>query len=118
VNCGAPATFAGSCGLTISKPDALPSNECIELTDIRTSSDCPVSFGVPLSVSFEVTVSSGSSFTWKQVPGKSDVLTPVSGSIKGPGATSVTLSDIVLDKALLIEVIHGDKTYLVFSLKH
>jgi hypothetical protein len=118
VSCGTPATFAGSCGLIVSKRDALPSNECIELTDIRTSSDCPVSFGLPLSVSFAVTSSSAMNFTWKQVPGKSDVLTPASGTIPGTGTTNVTLSDIVLDSALSIEVIHGDKTYLAFSLKH
>ena len=118
LTCGVPATFQGSCGLTIQKLDLLPSGECIELTDIRTSSDCPVSFGVPLSVSFEITASSSHNFTWNQYPRKNDVLTPASGTVSGTGTTNVTLSDIVLDTALSIEVIRGDKMYLVFSLKH
>ena len=57
MTCGVPATFPGSCGLTSRKLDPLAAGECIELTDVRTSSDCPVSFGVPLSLSFEITAS-------------------------------------------------------------
>jgi hypothetical protein len=118
VTCGVPATFQGSCGLIIKKPDPLSAGECIELTGIRTSSDCPVTFGVPLSVSFEITASSANNFTWKQYPGRNDVLTPTSGTVAGTGATNVTLSDIVLDSDLTIEVFRGDRIYLAFSLKH
>lgn len=118
MTCGVPATFQGTCGLTVSKLDPLATGECIELTAIRTSSDCPVSFGVPLSVTFEITASSAGSFTWKQYPARNDVLTPASGTIAGAGATSITLSDIVLGPDLAIEVVRGDKVHLVFSLKH
>jgi hypothetical protein len=119
VSCGAPATFDGACGLTIRRPDALPNDECIELNTVQASHDCPVNFGFPLSVSFQVTASAGNkNFTWRQVSKGTDILTPASGAISSNGVTNVTLSDLVLDDDLGIEIVGQGRTYLVFILKH
>jgi hypothetical protein len=79
-----------------------------------------VNFGFPLSLSFEVTASTtgGKNFAWRAWPGGTDVLTPASGTISGSGVTHVTLSDLVLGDSVTIEVTRGDKTHLIFTLKH
>jgi hypothetical protein len=120
VTCGPPATFNGSCKLTISRPDALSADECIELTDVQTSADCPVNFGFPLSLSFQVTASTvgPKNFVWRQVAVGNDVLTPSTGTIPGTGVTTVTLSDLVLSDVVSIEVVGQGKHYLVFTLRH
>jgi hypothetical protein len=120
VTCGAPATFKGSCKLAISRPDALPADECIELTDVQTSADCPVNFGFPLSLSFQVTASTlgPKTFTWRQVTLGNDILTPATGTISGTGVTTVTLSDLVLGDVVSIEVVGQGRHYLVFTLRH
>jgi hypothetical protein len=120
VTCGVPVTFHGSCTLTISRPDALSADECIELTDVQTSADCPVNFGFPLSLSFQVTASTvgPKTFTWRQVPLGRDILTPAAGTIPGTGVTTITLSDLVLGDAVSIEVVGQGKHYLVFTLRH
>jgi hypothetical protein len=104
--------------VTIRNPDALGGHECIELTEIQSSHDCPVNFGFPRSVSFEVTAITKKSLRWRQRPGGTDVLTPPGGSIASDGSTTVTLSDLVLSDSLTIDVYQGDQIYLRFELSH
>ena len=118
MSCGDPATFAGHCGLTIAYPDKLAASECIQLTDLETSADCPVNFGVPLSLSFQITAQANAGFTWRRAPNESDVLTPSSGTVAASGTTNVTLSDLVLTDKVTITVVRGSDTVLAFSLKH
>jgi len=118
VTCGTQATFPGRCHLTISYPDELPASQCIELTDIRTSADCPVNFGVPLSLSFQITAEMAADYTWHRQANSIDVVTPASGTVAKSGVTNVTVSDLVLTDRVTFEVVKGGNTVLVFTLKH
>ncbi len=118
VSCGVQATFPGHCDLRVAYPDSLPASECIELTDVRTSADCPVNFAVPLSLSFQVTADAKSGFTWRRASSNQDVVTPSSGSIDATGETNVTVSDLVLGPNVKIEIVRGGKTVLTFVLGH
>jgi outer membrane biosynthesis protein TonB len=118
VTCGTQATFPGHCHLTISYPDKLPASQCIELTDIRTSADCPVNFGVPLSLSFQITAEMAADYTWRRQANSADVVTPASGTVAKSGVTNVTVSDLVLGDRVTIEVVRGGNMVLAFTLKH
>jgi hypothetical protein len=118
VTCGTPATFPGHCSLTITYPDKLPASQCLELTDIQTSADCPVNFGVPLSLSFQVTAQTAADYTWRRAANSVDVVTPASGTVAMSGETNVTISDLVLTDRITIEVFRGGTIALRFTLKH
>ena len=119
MTCSAPATAAGNCSLTIVKPTALASGECIEVNDVNVNQSCPVGFNTPRSVSFDVTAhTSRTGLRWRRSVTSSDVLTPSDGAIGRNGTTSVLLTDLVLDRAVTIEIVHGSNVLIAFTLRH
>jgi hypothetical protein len=119
VSCGTAAPPPGDCVLSISKPNALPGGECIELTMLTVNQVCPVGVNTMRSLSFDVTAhTSRANLTWRRSQESSDVLQPASGAIASNGTTSVLTSDLVLDSSVTIEVVSGGDVLLSFNLRH
>ena len=117
--CGPPATSAGNCLVTITRPTALPAGECLEVNAVTVSASCPVALNTALALRFDVSSrSSKSSFQWRRKASSLDLLAPSTGTIAGSGASSVQLVDTVLGSEVTIEIFDGDKVYLAFSLRH
>lgn len=114
-SCGAPATAAGSCAVSVTRLASLAAGECLEVTRVESSLACPVALAVARSLRIEVEAqTSGSPLTWRRAAGSSDVLLPDSGSVARQGTTSLLLSDIVLDSSLTIEIVRdGSPIYSV-----
>ena len=119
VTCSAPATGAGNCSLTIVKPTALVSGECIEVNAVNVNQSCPVGFNTSRSLSFDVTAHTArTGLRWRRSVTSSDVLEPSEGAIARNGTTSVLLSDLVLDSAVTIEIVDGSNVLVAFTLRH
>ena len=119
MTCSAPATAAGNCSLTIVKPTALVSGECIEVNAVNVNQSCPVGFNTSRSLSFDVTAhTSRTGLRWRRSVTSSDVLEPSEGAIARNGTTSVLLSDLVLDSAVTIEIVDGSNVLVAFTLRH
>jgi hypothetical protein len=119
VSCGRAVQTAGNCAVTITRPTALPEDECLQLTRLDASQSCPVGVATVRALRFDVTAHTSQALRWRRSSASSDVLTPSSGSLEGDGVSSVTLSDIVLDRSVTIEVLgEEDDVLLTFSLKH
>ncbi|MGE0455004.1 MAG: hypothetical protein AB7O37_09135 [Vicinamibacteria bacterium] len=85
---------------------SLPAGECLEVTKVETSLGCPVALAVTRSLRIDVEAqTSGSALSWRRSAASSDVLLPDSGSVAKQGATSLLLSDIVLDSSVTIEIV-------------
>jgi hypothetical protein len=119
VRCGEPVTTAGSCRVNVQKPVAVPVGQCVELTALRVSPPCPVGFSTIRSLTFRTTArTSRARLQWRRSADSSDVLEPSSGRVVPNGQTEVTLTDIVLDDRVRIEVVDGDDVVLRFTLRH
>jgi hypothetical protein len=118
VNCGPPAEFAGNCVLTTVRPNALPAGECVEINQVTVAQSCPVGFATVRSVSFNTTAFSSRQLRWRRSVTSSDVLEPAGGTISRNGSTAVLLSDLVLDSAVTIEIVDGDRVLVAFTLRH
>jgi hypothetical protein len=112
-------TTAGNCRVNVVKPVALPAGQCLELTHVSVSQPCPVGFSTIRSVTFRATArTSRARLQWRRSADSGDVLDPSSGRILPNGQTEVTLTDIVLDDRVRIEVVDGDDVLLRFTLRH
>jgi len=119
VTCSAPATAPDKCSLTIVKPTALASGECIEVNAVDVNQSCPVGFNTVLSLSFDVTAhTSRTGLRWRRSVTSGDVLLPSEGAIGRNGTTSVLLTDLVLDSAVTIEIVDGSNVLIAFTLRH
>ena len=118
-HCGAPASAAGNCSVSIAKPVALPGGECIELNRITANQSCPVSLSTLRSLMFEVTASTArQDLSWRRAFQSSDVLQPSSGPIASHGTTTVLTTDLVLDSSVTFEVVSSNQVLLSFTLRH
>ena len=119
VRCGASVTTAGNCRVNVVKPVALPVGQCLELSAVTVSPPCPVGFSTIRSLTFRTTArTSRARLQWRRSADSSDVLQPSSGRIAPNGQTDVTLTDIVLDDRVRIEVVDGEDVLLRFTLRH
>ena len=119
VTCGAPASSAGNCPLTILKPTALPAGQCIEVNRVTTSLPCPIGVSTVQSLSFRVTArTSRGTLIWRRGGQVGDVFEPATGKVTSNGETEVTLTDIVLDDRARIEVVSGEDVLLRFVVRH
>ena len=117
--CGRSVTAAGNCPVTITRPIPLPANECLELTVMSANQSCPVGLGTVRSLRFDVTAHASQALRWRRSSTSGDVLTPASGTLESNGTSSVMLSDIALDRSVMIEVVgETNDVLMTFSLKH
>jgi hypothetical protein len=119
VSCGAPATAAGNCIVNVTKPVAVPAGQCVEVTAVAATPACPVGFSTPRAVTFRVTArTSRARLEWRRADTSSDAIEPPSGRIAPNGTTDVTLTDIVLDDRVRIEIVDGNDVLVRFMLRH
>jgi hypothetical protein len=119
VTCGAPATSAGNCSVTIVRPTTMAAGECIEVNSVSVNQSCPVGFNTPRSLTFDVTAhTERTGLRWRRSVTSSDILSPSDGAIAKNGTTSVLLTDLVLDSAVTIEIVQGDTVLIAFTLRH
>jgi len=118
VTCGAPATAAGNCGLTVVRPTSMSSSECLELNAVTVNQSCPVGFATARSLSFDLTAHTSRTLRWRRSVTSSDVLDPSEGAVSSQGKTSPLLTDLVLDSAVTIEIVDGNTVLLAFTLRH
>jgi hypothetical protein len=119
VTCGAPATSAGNCSVTIVRPTAMASGECIEINTVSVNQSCPVGFTTPRSLQFDVTAHTArTGLRWRRSVTSSDVLEPSDGAIAKNSTTSVLTTDIVLDSTVTIEIVEGSNVLIAFTLRH
>jgi hypothetical protein len=117
--CGAPAGNAGTCTVTITKPNPVSGGGCVEVNLVTTDSSCPVGMSIPVLLRFDVNAhSSAPSLTWRRAPANHDLLDPGDGFLDGNGSTTVVLTDVVLDDAAEIEVLEGATVVLSLSVHH
>jgi hypothetical protein len=117
--CGSSASAAGNCTVTISKPTALASGQCIELNLVTVNQDCPVGVNTVRSVRFDVSAhTTRTGLVWRRADGNSDVLSPGTGAISSNGTTSVLLTDTVLQNTVTFEIVDGGTVLLSFTLRH
>jgi hypothetical protein len=113
------ATAAGNCLVITSKPVALPPGQCVEITSVAATPVCPVGFSSIRAVTFRVTARTNRTrLSWHRAPNSSDVVEPSEGRIAPNGTTEVTLTDIVLDDRLRINIMDGDDIVARFTLRH
>jgi hypothetical protein len=110
----------GGCALTISKPAALPSGECIELVWAQVSASCPVADATSLLLEFKVKAgTSAPSLSWRRSADSFDAVFPSSGTLAGNGSTVVSVTDVVLADRVTFEVTDAEeKVRLRFTLRH
>jgi hypothetical protein len=60
----------------------------------------------------------GRNLWWRRAESSFDVLYPSSGSITAAGKNRVSLSNLVLDQTVTVEVLEGDQRLMSFTLKH
>jgi hypothetical protein len=119
VTCGAPATSAGNCSVTIVRPTTMASGECIEINTVSVNQSCPVGFTTPRSLQFDVTAHTARpGLRWRRSATSSDVLEPSEGAIAKNNTTSVLTTDLVLDSAVTIEIVEGSNVLIAFTLRH
>jgi hypothetical protein len=117
VTCGAPATTAGNCSVTVTHA-AFASNECIQVNAVTVNQSCPVGIATARSVRFDVTAHTTRTLRWRRSPSSSDVVDPAGGTIGGSGTTSVLVTDVVLDSTVTIEIVDGSTVLAAFTLRH
>jgi hypothetical protein len=118
VTCGAPASAAGNCSLTVVRPTSMSSDECLEVNAVTVNQSCPVGFATARSLSFDLTAHTSRSLRWRRSVTSSDVLDPSEGPVSNQGKSSALLTDLVLDSAVTIEIVDGNRVLLAFTLRH
>ena len=117
--CGVPATSAGNCIVNVTKPVALPPGQCVEIISVAATPACPVGFSTVRAITFRVTARTNRArLQWRRATNSSDVIEPSSGRIVPDGTTEVTLTDIVLDDRVRIDIVDGDNVVARFMLRH
>jgi hypothetical protein len=119
VPCGTPPEQAPRCSVAVSYSDEVPTDRRVTLTDVVTDRDCPLELNTTVATTFEVdNPRPGRSLWWRRAESSFDVLYPSSGSINAAGRNRVSLSNLVLDQTVTIEVLEGDQRLMSFTLKH
>lgn len=119
VPCGTAPEEAPRCSVAVYYADDLPADRRVALTDLVTDRACPSELNTTVGLTFEVDVPApGRSLWWRRAESSFDVLYPSSGPISGRGKSRVSLSNLVLDQSVTIDVLDGDQRLLSFTLKH
>lgn len=119
VPCGTPPEEAPRCSVAVAYADDLPADQRVTLTDLVADRACPSELNTTVGLTFEVDVPKpGRNLWWRRAESSFDVLYPSSGSIAGSGKSRVSLSNLVLDQSVTIEVLDNDQRLLSFTLKH
>jgi hypothetical protein len=110
---------APRCSVSVAYADDVPAAERVTLTDLVSDRPCPSDLNTTVGLTFEVdNPKAGRSLWWRRAESSFDVLYPSSGSIPGRGRNRVSLSNLVLDQSVTIEVLDQDQRLMSFTLKH
>ena len=116
---GTPTEEVPACSISVAYADDVPSADRVTLSDLVLDQDCPLALRTSVGLTFDVdNPRPGRNVWWRRAESSFDVLEPSSGSIPDGGKGRVTLSDLVLDQSVTIEVLDGDRRLLSFTLKH
>ncbi len=119
VACGTPSGDAPRCSVAVAYPDEVGADRRVTLTDLVADRDCPSELNTTVGLTFEVdNPKAGRNLWWRRAEASFDVLYPSSGSITTAGKSRVSLSNLVLDQTVTIEVLEGDQRLMSFTLKH
>jgi hypothetical protein len=103
----------------VAKLVTLPAGQCLEVVSVAATPSCPVGFSTVRAVTFRVTAKTNRArLEWRRSPTSSDAIEPASGRIAPDRTTEVTLTDIVLDDRLRIQIVDGEEVLMVFGLRH
>jgi hypothetical protein len=103
----------------VAYPDGVGADRRVTLTDLVSDRDCPSELNTTVGLTFEVdNPKAGRNLWWRRAESSFDVLYPSSGSIPAAGKSRVSLSNLVLDQTVTIEVLEGDQRMMSFTLKH
>jgi hypothetical protein len=107
------------CGVTVEYPKDLPGAKHVILTDLVSDRECPSELNGTEEITFELVVSEPTrGLWWRRAVSSYDMLRPSSGPIAASGRSRVTFQDLVLDDAVTIEVLDGERLLLSFTLRH
>jgi hypothetical protein len=105
--------------VTIVRPTALSSGECVQVNAVTVNQSCPVGFATARSLRFDLTAHTPrTGLRWRRSVTSSDVLEPSGGAVSSDGATSALVTDLVLDSAVTIEIVDGSTVLVAFTLRH
>jgi hypothetical protein len=116
-----PHNEAERCLVSVDYPESLPKQRRVSLTDVMSDRDCPSELNATQELSFEVetpAAAATSNLWWRRSPSSFDVLHPSSGPLGAKGRSRVTLSDLILDDSVTIDVMDGDQRVLSFTIRH
>lgn len=117
--CGAPAGNAGTCAVSIVKPNPVSGGGCVEVNQVTTDHSCPVGQSIPMLLQLNVTAhSSQATLGWRSAASNDDVLDPSQGSLIGNGSSTVILTDVVLGSAAQIDILEGSTVVLSLTVHH
>ena len=89
------------------------------LTDVVSDRECPAEVNTTVGLTFEIdNPAPRRNLWWRRAESSFDVLTPSSGSIAAAGKNRVSVSTLVLDQTVTVEVLDGDQRLMSFTLKH
>jgi hypothetical protein len=110
---------APRCLVAVAYPDDLPLDRRIKLTDLVVDRNCPSELNTTVGLTFEIeNPQPGRTLWWRRAESSFDVLYPSSGSLTAAGKNRVSLSSLVLDQTVTIEVLEGDQRLMSFTVKH
>ncbi len=119
VACGTPPDEAPRCSVSVDYSDDVGSDRRVTLTDLVADRECPSEINTMVGMTFEIdNPKAGRSLWWRRAESSFDVLYPSSGSIPAAGKNRISLSNLVLDQTVTIEVLEGDQRLMSFTLKH
>ena len=119
VPCGTSPDEAPRCSIAVDYPDGVGSDRRVTLTDLVADRECPSELNTTVGLTFEVDNPKASrKLWWRRAESSFDVLYPSSGSITAAGKNRVSVSNLVLDQTVTIEVLEGDQRLMSFTLKH
>ncbi len=113
---GTPLEKAPSCSVAVAHSSA---DRRVALTDLVSDKTCPAELNTTIGLTFEIdNPRPGRNLWWRRAESSFDVLYPSSGSIAAEGKNRVSLSNLVLDQTVTIEVLEADQRLMSFTLKH
>jgi hypothetical protein len=119
VPCGTPPKDAPRCSIAVAYPEDVRSDRRVILTDLVSDKDCPSELNTTIGLTFEIdNPAPRRNLWWRRAASSFDVLYPSSGSITAAGKNRVSLSNLVLDQTVTVEVLEGDQRLMSFTLKH
>ena len=116
---GTPPERAPQCSVSVGYADDVQADRRVTLTDLVADRDCPSLLNTTVGLTFEVdNPKPRRNLWWRRAESSFDVLYPSSGSITAVGKNRVSLSNLVLDQMVTIDVLEGDQRLMSFTLKH